>query len=440
MLDQIKRLIEERHFAEGLTLKEVQERVGKETTQEKVKAALNEWKAKGDLLYSKKKYYLTKSRPDLFKKEEAAARLSATLEELKRDSPHLYPPTLHGFYQWIAERLPITPSVIQTWIGKSDSKVTMIRHPVRKEAVIIRNEDVNLLISKDFIGRLAHPLLEREKSAGRERYPVTLSQFKKQLITEISKQTAGYKVNAKLIDSHLKDGLQGTWVFLDGATKKICLAEDKPDPEQWLTNDFMRRCAIEILEKRKAEKQFKYPCSEKEFLRELAKAIKLEYPTMIMKDDDVKPYLPRCGEVIEWAPSGRSRKACLPGHTILIKPPTGDPLKKILLEYLELKEGASGSPGKPAPHDPELVNAFWREHERLDAMNLQDRAVPIPKLWRALKGRTTREAFERLLETLHQSGEIQLEHSISLDGLSQDEIDDSYKVGDHILYKARRVK
>lgn len=440
MLEQVKRLIDERHFDEGLTEKEAQERVGRDATLQEVKAALNELKAHGDLLSFKKKYYRTQSRPDLLKNADAASLLWETLGELKKDSPHLYPPTLHRFYEWIAARRPITPSVIQSWIGKSHTKVAIARDPKQKEAVIFRKEDVSLLLPKDLVETLAYDLLNRLKNGAPESYPITLSQFKKQLMADVSEQMGGFKADAKMIEPYLKEGLRGTAIFLDGKSEKICLKEDKPDPERCLTQDFMQKCAQEILEKRKAEKRFKYPCTEKDFLSELAKAIQLKYPALKMKGADVKPFLPRCGDVIEWVPSGKSRKACLRGHRILIQAPKGDALKKILLEYLELKEGAPSSPEKLVMNDQELVNAFWREHRRLDEMNLQDRAVPIYKLWRALKNRTTRKAFEQLLRTLRQSGEIYLEHRASLDGLSQEEIRDCYQEEGHIFYIARRMK
>ena len=236
--------------------------------------------------------------------------------------------------------------------------------------------------------------------------------------------------------------MEGLYFYSEGKTKRVCLLKDKPaDPETELSEEFLCRSAREILLEKKKSENYKYPCKESSFIKLLVQKIQRCKPALLINEKTLKPYFSRCFSAIQFEPlTGKNRNVCLPGHAMLIKPPTGDVLKELLLELLDLREQlAQGNFTQTSKPDINAEEIFWKIHERLDQMGRQDKSVSIPKLWRALKEQMSRNTFENLLQILADSQSIQLERRTTMEGLSQEEVNDCYHTGDKIYYNARRL-
>lgn len=383
------------------------------------------------------------SRPDLLPKAKATQKLVALLEIMKQEKALIYPPSLSEFYTWLRPRLEVQPSALQSWINQASAKVYLIKHPAKEEPILILKSDIVEFVAAIWVPAKIRHLLEKIKTALPNQYPVLLDHLKKELIEIFENENSGIKLPTKEWNTIFTNGIEGIELLTEGKTKRICFSQDKPpDLDTLLSEEFLCQCAQKILQEKKIAEREKYPCSQNELIKLMVKEIQKKYPAVQISEKALAPYFPRCYKVIQVEPpAGKTKKVCLPGHEILIKPPTGQVLTKLLMELLDLREQLTYK-NLPQTAIPKIntEQLFWSIHERLDQLGLQDRAVPIPKLWHALKDQMSRNTFESLLQSLADRQAIQLERRTTMDGLSQNEIDECYHAGDKIFYNARRLQ
>ncbi len=343
----------------------------------------------------------------------------------------------HGFSaKEIQEQLQLTAPVKEinsalSALKKSGELVT------EKKRYFHRSSRPDLL-NKTQAGEVLDEYLVQYKADLPVSYPPTLPEFHQwvesrlpidasQLSTWISKS------NAKVILTHYP-------------AKNDMVLLPKSDLKVLITPEWIRKLGTEILQKTKENTLSKYPMTQAAFTQDLIKQLKKAIKGLAIKPQEIKPYIT---DNPKWClvSTGSSKKVCFRGHEKLANPPKGDELKKILLEWLELKKGEQSVSysesisiqATPVEYDPRLENLFLETHARLDREGMQDRAVPIPKLWRVLQDRMSRETFERILGTLAHRRQFQLEQRSTLDGLSEEELNACYQKGEKRFYLARRL-
>ena len=297
-------------------------------------------------------------------------------------------------------------------------------------------------MNAELVESVGAELLQQIKESEPDNYPCPLKDYKKRLTERMKEKISGLPLTAKTVEPFLESPTRFCQVTA-GRTKSVCLPMDKPkDPKEYLTETFIDECAKDALNHFVKNDLAKYPCSKKDFIDALLKEINQRIPQGNVTKKDLESCLPKQSHSFQSVISGNSEKICLPGHELLANPPTKTDLKKVLLELIELRNKIKQrtEPVDTQPVDTkELESLFWREHKRLDEIGFRDRAVPIPKLWNAMKDRITRKQFETILQTLADRHAIQLERRTTQDGLSQEEKDACYQVNDFLFYIARRL-
>ena len=438
----ITQFLKNQERSDGFTAKEIKEQCELSASIQDIKAIMTELKQNVQVVSQGTRYFLVDNHPDLLPKLQAAKLLALKLTELKQESSNQYPLTLGEFCIWLQNETSLKTSEIQSWIGKSDKAVLLVFDPKRNDRVLLLKSDIDLLLNAGLIESAAVEILNNIKDNDLQNYPCKLTNFKKSLIDRVKQQIPGISISAKTLEPYLKSPT-GFCMISVGRSKSVCLPEDKPkEVKEYLTITFIEQCAVTTLNNFLNKNLSKYPCTKSDFKKALLKEINQRLPQGSIQAKELDPYIPQQSSAFKFIKSGRSEKVCLSGHEMLIKPPTGAELKKLLLELINLR--TKGSTTIPIDEEPpidisQLENMFWQEHNRLDEIGFRDRAVPIPKLWKAMKNRIKREQFELILQTLSKKRDIQLERRTTMDGLSQEEKDACYQVDDFLFYIARRL-
>ncbi|MEW6235355.1 MAG: hypothetical protein AB1656_08220 [Candidatus Omnitrophota bacterium] len=442
MKQTIINFFKNQNVPEGFILKEIIERCELSPEVKDVKAILSELKQEGFIVSVKTRYILAQHRPDLLPKPEAAKSLARHLSEFKKDSTNHYPPTLSEFCLWLQNRAALKTSEIQSWIGKSDKEALLVFDPSRNDRVLLLKTDLSLILNADLVESVSVELLRQIKDNESNHYPCPLAAFTKRLINSIQEKVPGFPLSAKTLELYLKSPSRFC-VIAAGKKKSVRLPEYKPkDPQEYLTETLIDKCANDVLQGYVRTNLSKYPCSKNDFKKALLKEVNKRIPHGSVEAKDLDRCIPLQSRAFQIVKSGNTEKVCLTGHDLLIQPPKGDELKKLLLELIELRASLlAGASLVSAPNIDidECETLFWQEHKRLDEIGFRDRAVPIPKLWNALKNRMNREQFEAVLQTLSDRRAIQLERRTTMDGLTQEEKDACYRVDDILFYIARRL-
>lgn len=377
MQEEILRFFEENKRSEGYTSAEVAEALSVPDKKSEIRAILSKLKKQKKLAGEGSKNFHILVRPDKIAggKTLAGTLLAERLERYKHDHPGNYPPGANEFLEWYQGTAPMEAGTLNRWIGIAGQSVIHAEHPDTGRMVLLPKSDAGEL-AKPVLEQHGVPYLEMLREEDLDNYPPNATAFEKELKSELKRRG---------------------------------------------------------LDKAVTEKQLKTLVAE-------------------------------CGgwKVVK---ASRGKKVCLPKDEILARPIPEQELKRILIEWMAFKEGggapapASGTKtvaptpepvATPTPKVPDaletrgatdggLERLFLETHERLDREGSGDRAVPIPQLWRELRGRMDRQAFERLLDDLANRRAIQLERRSTMDGVGPAEREDCYRSGDKLFYYARRL-